>query len=236
MRKSSRRVIVALDTSTTAQTVKLVRDIRERAAAVKLGLEFFCAQGPAGVREVVDEDVRVFLDLKLHDIPNTVAGAIRSILPLHPFMLTVHTAGGAAMMKAAAAAANDHEDPPAVVGVTALTSLDESDLAVAGVMGSMSSQVLRLAESAQEAGLAGIVCSASEAAAVRSETGSDFLIVVPGIRPAGSSHDDQKRVATPEAALAAGADFLVVGRTVTADSDPGAALKRVDEQIASANS
>ena len=216
--------IVALDTADREEAARLAAALGSHAAAVKLGLEFFAGQGPEGVATVARAGLPVFLDLKLHDIPNTVAGAVRALGPLRPFMLTVHAAGGRAMMRAAADAAGEHERPPKVVGVTALTSLDAADLAAAGVDGPIGDQVLRLAALAREAGLDGVVCSAAEAAAVRRETGPDFLIVVPGIRPADSSAHDQKRTATPKEALAAGADYLVIGRAVTGAPNPAAAL------------
>lgn len=229
MTESRSPAIVALDTADTGEAERLASAVGARAAAFKLGLEFFAARGPEGVRTVIGGDRPVFLDFKLHDIPNTVAGAIRALAPLQPFMLTVHAGGGRAMMRAAAEAARRHERPPRVVAVTALTSLDAGDIAAAGVTGSVPDQVLRLAALAREAGVDGVVCSAAEAAAVRREAGPDFLIVVPGIRPARSAAHDQKRVATPEAALAAGADYLVIGRAVTEAPDPAAALARMLE-------
>lgn len=229
MTPSRNPAIVALDTAGTAEAARLAAAVGARAAAVKLGLEFFAAQGPGGVRTVAREGLPVFLDLKLHDIPNTVAGAVRALAPLRPFMLTVHAGGGRAMMRAAADAARGHERPPKVLGVTALTSLDAADLAAAGTAGSVPDQVLRLAALARGAGVDGVVCSAAEAAAVRRETGPGFLIVVPGIRPARSDAHDQKRTATPGAALAAGADYLVIGRAVTGAKDPAAALAHLLE-------
>lgn len=227
MSRSPSPAIVALDTVDTDGAARVAAAVGGRAAAVKLGLEFFAARGPEGVGAVARAGPPVFLDLKLHDIPNTVAGAVRALAPLRPFMLTVHAAGGRAMMRAAAEAAAAHERPPKVVGVTALTSLDAGDLAAAGVAGPVPDQVLRLAALAREAGLDGVVCSAAEAAAVRRETGPGFLIVVPGIRPAGAPAHDQKRTATPRDALAAGADYLVIGRAVTGAPDPAAALERM---------
>jgi orotidine-5'-phosphate decarboxylase len=190
---------------------------------VKLGLEFFCANGPAGAREIAALGVPIFLDLKLHDIPNTVAKAIHALGPLKPAVLTIHAAGGRAMMEAAKAAA-----PVAtkVVAVTVLTSLDGDDLAAAGVKGDPAAQVGRLAGLAREAGLDGIVCSGNEVGAVRAGW-KDGFFVVPGIRPAAGTGDDQKRVMTPRAALDAGASMLVIGRPVTEAEDPAAALRAI---------
>ena len=219
-------IVVAVDTPDLERAEALARSCRA-AAAVKLGLEFFTAQGPAGVERVRAAGAPLFLDLKLHDIPNTVLGSVRALRPLAPAMLTVHAAGGRAMLEAAQAAAETYPEPPAVLGVTTLTSLDSSDTTAIGVWGSPSDQTVRLARLAKASGLAGVVCAPTEALRVRHETGPGFLIVTPGIRPASAAVQDQKRVATPAEAAAAGADLLVIGRPVTGSEDPAGALAAV---------
>jgi orotidine-5'-phosphate decarboxylase len=217
-------VFVAVDTPDVAAARALVAAAAPHVGGVKLGLEFFCANGAAGVAAVMaGQQLPLFLDLKLHDIPNTVAGAIKSLASLAPAILTVHAAGGHAMLTAARAAA-----PAAtrVVAVTVLTSLDDADLAAAGVCDGAAAQALRLARLARGAGLDGIVCSPHEVAAVKSEW-PDSLLVVPGVRPAGSDVGDQKRVMTPAQARDAGAGVLVVGRPITAAPDPAAAAAAI---------
>jgi orotidine-5'-phosphate decarboxylase len=174
----------------------------------------------------------IFLDLKLHDIPNTVAGAIRALAALAPAMLTLHAAGGAAMIAAARRAADDTPSPSKLLAVTVLTSLDQSALGATGVSGTPSDQVLRLAELALSNGADGLVCSAHEVAALRQRFGTATMLVVPGIRPDGAAHGDQARVMTPREAVLAGADYIVVGRPVTTAADPGAAAKMVASQAA----
>ena len=217
-------VFVAVDTPDVAAARALVAAVAPHVGGIKLGLEFFCAHGPAGIAAVMaGQALPLFLDLKLHDIPNTVAGAVHSLAPLVPASLTVHAAGGRAMLAAARAAA-----PPAtrVVAVTVLTSLDDGDLSSAGVADGTAAQAQRLAALAREAGLDGIVCSPHEVAAVKAAW-SDGLFVVPGVRPAGSDVGDQKRVMTPHDALAAGAGVLVIGRPITAAADPAAAAAAI---------
>jgi len=192
---------------------------------MKLGLEFVCAHGPQAVRSVTQHPV--FLDLKLHDIPNTVAGAVRAILPIKPTMITVHAAGGAAMVSAARRAAGEAEDRPLILGVTVLTSLDDAALREAGVADGTTDQVLRLAKLALAAGADGLVCSAHELRVLRASVGTSAILVVPGIRPLGSPTGDQARVVTPKAALDAGADWIVMGRPITAAPDPAAAAAAI---------
>ena len=216
-------IYVAIDTPDIDHARKLAKAVKRHAGGLKLGLEFFAANGPDGVSEIAHLGLPIFLDLKLHDIPNTVAGAIQALRPLVPAVLTVHAAGGRAMLEEAKAAA-----PAAtrVVAVTVLTSLDESDLAATGVKGSPHDQVERLAALAKSAGLDGIVCSGNEVTAARRAWGSGFF-VVPGIRPAEGSSADQKRVMTPRKAMDAGASILVIGRPVTAAPDPDEALRAI---------
>lgn len=223
------RVYVAADVATIADARALVAAVSSFVAGLKLGLEFFCAHGPAGVAAVMDGcPLPLFLDLKLHDIPNTVAGAVASLAPLSPAILTVHAAGGAAMLAAARAAA-----PPQtrIVAVTVLTSLDDNDLICAGVADGSAAQVLRLARLARDAGVDGIVCSPHEVAAVKAMW-PDGLFVVPGVRPDGSAVGDQKRVMTPRAARDAGAGVLVIGRPITAAPDRAAAAAAIAASLA----
>jgi orotidine-5'-phosphate decarboxylase len=216
-------IFVAVDTPDLDRALQLARSVREHAGGVKLGLEFFSANGPEGVRAIGELGLPVFLDLKLHDIPNTVAKAVEALAPLAPAILTVHATGGRAMLAAAKAAAPASTK---VVAVTVLTSLDADDLVEAGVAGSSADQVERLARLAQAAGLDGIVCSGAEVAAARDEWPGGFF-VVPGVRPAGADVADQKRVATPAQALADGADVLVIGRPITGAPDPAQAIRDI---------
>ncbi len=229
--KPSDRIFVALDTSDLDQALALGRGLVGLVGGVKVGKEFFTALGPDGVRAVADLGMPVFLDLKFHDIPATVAGAIRAALALRPYMLNVHATGGAAMLRAAAAAAGDGSERPMVLAVTVLTSLADDDLDAIGVAGSSGVQVLRLARLAKDNGIDGVVCSAREAAVLRKEMGSDFKLVVPGIRPAWAATDDQKRIVTPADALALGADYLVIGRPITGAADPADAAKRIADEL-----
>ncbi|HZC37868.1 MAG TPA: orotidine-5'-phosphate decarboxylase [Sphingomicrobium sp.] len=217
------RIFVAIDTADLTQAMVLASQVREHAGGLKLGLEFFTANGPAGVREVAAAGLPMFLDLKLHDIPNTVAKAVEAVAPLKPAILTVHAAGGRAMLEAAKAAAPVETK---VVAVTVLTSLDASDLAEAGVIGSPAEQVERLAELARSAGVDGIVCSGAEVAGARAAWPDGFF-VVPGVRPAGAEASDQKRVVTPRQALNDGASVLVIGRPITAAGDPKRAIREI---------
>jgi orotidine-5'-phosphate decarboxylase len=230
------RVFVALDTTSVADAVDQARAMRGAVAGVKLGLEFFNANGPAGVRQVIAEGLPLFLDLKFHDIPNTVAGAVRTVTPLGPYMVNVHVGGGAAMMRAALDAATDTAAKvgvrrPLVIGVTVLTSLNDVDLDAVGQRGPATEQVRRLAALAQGAGLDGVVCSPQEIELLRRDCGRDFILVTPGIRPAGAALGDQKRVMTPGEAVRSGADYLVIGRPITAAADPAAAARDIAAEI-----
>ena len=220
-------IYVALDTPDLDRARAIAKAVKRHAGGLKLGLEFFAANGPAGVADLAHLGLPIFLDLKLHDIPNTVAKAIMALRPFEPAILTVHAAGGRAMMEDAKAAA------PAgtkVVAVTVLTSLDSDDLGSIGVAGQPQAQVERLAALARESGLDGIVCSGQEVGAVRKAWPTGFF-VVPGIRPADTATADQKRVMTPRAALDAGASILVIGRPVTGAEDPVAALRAIEGSL-----
>ena len=216
-------IYVAVDTPDLARAQAIAKAVARHAGGIKLGLEFFVANGPAGVAELAECGLPIFLDLKLHDIPNTVAKAVQCLRGLDPAILTVHAAGGRAMLEEAKAAAPARTK---VVGVTVLTSLDDRDLGRNGVIGSTHDHVLRLASLAQEAGLDGIVCSGAEVAEVRKHW-KDGFFVVPGIRAEGGDVGDQKRTITPRAAIDAGASILVIGRPVTGADDPDAALRAI---------
>jgi len=225
----TRRLIAAIDTPDAAKAAELVRAVAPHCGLVKFGLEYFLAHGPAGLQAA--QGAPVFLDLKLHDIPNTVAGAVRALLPLGADMLTIHAAGGAAMIAAAAQAAAAAPKPPKILAVTVLTSLDASALSDIGVAGGTTQQVLRLARLALENGADGLVCSAHELAVLRDSFGDKPILVVPGIRPAGSAVGDQARVMTPEQAVGAGADYIVVGRPITSAPNPGDAAAAIAGSI-----
>jgi orotidine-5'-phosphate decarboxylase len=227
----SSRLIVALDTAAPVLARAWAQAVAPWCGLLKLGLEFFLANGPAGVREMAERPV--FLDLKLHDIPNTVAGAVEAVLPLGPRMLTVHAAGGPAMLTAARRAAERAgTERPLLLAVTVLTSLDEAALAAIGFAGGTLEQVLRLGRLAISAGADGLVCSAHELVALRAEFGDSVKLVVPGIRPAGSEPADQARTMTPEQAVAAGADWIVIGRPITGAADPAAAAAAISAALA----
>ena len=214
-------VYVAIDTPDLARATALAEAVRAHVGGLKLGLEFFAANGPAGVSALAGLGLPIFLDLKLHDIPNTVGQTVAALAPLAPALLTVHASGGGAMLAAARAAA---PASTGIIAVTVLTSLDDDDLAAAGVADGTAAQVVRLAAMTHAAGCDGIVCSPHEVRAVQALWPAG-LRIVPGVRPAGSAAGDQKRVTTPAEALAAGATYLVVGRPITAASDPAEAAR-----------
>jgi orotidine-5'-phosphate decarboxylase len=222
-------IFVAIDTPDLGRARALATAVRSHAGGVKLGLEFFCANGPAGVAEISALGLPLFLDLKLHDIPNTVAKAVAALAPIAPAVLTVHASGGEAMLEAAKAAAPAQTK---VVAVTVLTSLDESDLADAGVMGSPTEQVRRLAALARASGIDGIVCSGAEVGAAHKMWPQGYF-VVPGVRPQGSSVGDQKRVVTPRQALDEGASMLVIGRPITGAENPAEAIRMISDDLRS---
>jgi orotidine-5'-phosphate decarboxylase len=222
-------ILCAIDTNELGRAEALIAATQGAVGGVKLGLEFFSAHGPAGIRQAGAGQKNVFLDLKLHDIPNTVAGAVKSALALDPLLLTIHCSGGAAMMRAAVEARGSARTK--IVGVTVLTSLDDNDLTAVGQSAPAATQVKRLALLAQESGLDGVVCSPQEVALLRDVCRKDFLLIVPGIRPAGAAVGDQKRVQTPRDTIAAGADYLVIGRPITEAPDPGAAARAILAEI-----
>jgi orotidine-5'-phosphate decarboxylase len=225
------RLIVALDVSRAAEARRIVAALGDSVSTYKIGKQLFTAEGPQVVRDLITAGRGVFLDLKYHDIPNTVGAAVREAAALGVSMLTVHASGGEKMLRAAAEAAARSENKPLVLAVTVLTSLDQADLEEVGVLGDMSIQVLRLATLAKRAGCGGIVTSAREARAVRDRLGDHLAILVPGVRPAGSDAGDQARIATPAEAIQAGASFVVVGRPITAAADPVKAAGQILAEI-----
>jgi len=220
-------IFVAIDTPDLERAKTIARRVRNHIGGIKLGLEFFSANGRHGVKEMAELDLPIFLDLKLHDIPNTVGKAIQALRSLEPAIITVHAAGGRAMMEDAKAAAPSGTK---VVGVTVLTSLDDDDLASIGGGGDPHAQVKRLTLLARDAGLDGVVCSGNEVASAR-KLWPDGFFVVPGVRPAGSNSGDQKRVMSPRAALDAGASILVVGRPITEAKDPDHAARAIEATL-----
>ena len=234
--RASERIFVALDLTDVEAARLLARKLSGRVGGFKLGLEFFAANGPDGVRAIVDLDLKVFLDLKFHDIPNTVAGAVRSAMATGASILNVHASGGLNMMRAAAQAATEGAAMhgvarPIVAAVTVLTSMDECDLEAVGQPTPLHEQVIRLAKLTKSAGLDGVVCSPKEAAAVRELCGDSFVRIVPGIRPSWSATDDQKRFTTPKQALSDGASYLVIGRPITQADDPVEAAFRIAAEL-----
>ena len=223
----SNPVYLALDVPQIEPAKALIEKVRAHIGGVKLGLEFYCAHGPHGVHEIAHMGLPIFLDLKFHDIPNTVAGAMQAVHVYEPAIVTVHASGGRAMMEDAKAAA---AEGCKVVGVTMLTSLDETDLKRTGVEGTPHDHVMRLAELAHTAGLDGIVCSGQEVRQVRKQW-KDGFFVVPGLRPAGSGVGDQKRTVTPRKARDDGASVLVIGRPISRAEDPEAAARAIEATL-----
>lgn len=228
-------VFVALDRPDLSGAIELASSLAPHVGGIKLGLELFMSEGPQGIRRMGELGLPIFLDAKLHDIPNTVAGAMRGVVALPVAMVTLHAAGGLEMMRTAVAIAEASEQRPWVLAVTVLTSLDQADLAATGMRGSMTEQALRLAELALQAGCHGIVCSPMEVAAMREAFGPATKLVVPGVRPKsrapGTRGDDQKRTLDPVEAIAAGADRLVIGRPITAEPDPVAAARAIAGEL-----
>ncbi|MBI2290184.1 MAG: orotidine-5'-phosphate decarboxylase [Betaproteobacteria bacterium] len=226
------RVIVAFDFASADAALAFAARLEPHACRLKIGKELFTATGPALVQTLVQRGFDIFLDLKFHDIPNT--GACRAAAQLGVWMLNVHALGGRAMLEAAGEAVAASRKPPLLIAVTLLTSMGASDLADVGIAGDPAAAALKLAQLAQASGLDGVVCSAQEAQLLRRECGSKFLLVTPGIRLSAGKADDQQRIMTPAAAIAAGADYLVIGRPVTQASDPVAVLDTINREIATA--
>jgi orotidine-5'-phosphate decarboxylase len=232
LEEARRRLIVALDVPSAASAARLVHQLEGNCQWFKVGLELFVAAGPAVLELLVRRGHSVFLDLKFNDIPNTVAGAVRSAAALGVRMITVHAAGGPAMLAAARAALAGLPDPPELLAVTVLTSMDGAQMSPIGIDRSPAEQVELLARMGMAAGIRGFVCSPQEAASLRALTGPEGVLVVPGIRPAGAETGDQKRIATPAQALRHGASYLVVGRPITHASDPAEAAETILKQMA----
>jgi orotidine-5'-phosphate decarboxylase len=224
-------VIVALDYPQARPALELAARLDPAACRLKVGKELFTVAGPQLVRDLVAKGFGVFLDLKFHDIPNTTAAACRAAADLGVWMLNVHASGGRKMMEAARAAVDQSAHKPLLIGVTVLTSMDETGLREIGVAASPREQVMHLAGLVQQSGLDGVVCSAQEAAELRARFGPGFALVTPGIRPAGSAVGDQSRILTPARAIEAGADYLVIGRPITQANDPVAALQSIQQEI-----
>lgn len=226
------RVIIAFDFPTADAALELASRLDPAQCRIKVGSELFTSAGPALVEELVKRGFGIFLDLKFHDIPNTVAAACRAAARLGVWMLNVHASGGRAMLEAARGAIPPSPDAPLLIAVTALTSMSAADLLAIGLNETPEEIVLRLARLARSCGLDGVVCSALEAETLRKQCGEAFHLVTPGIRPADAAVNDQRRTTTPAAAIAAGVDYLVVGRPVTGAADPVEALARINEEIA----
>jgi orotidine-5'-phosphate decarboxylase len=224
------RLAVALDVSDGRSALNLADQLGDTVRWLKVGMELYYAAGNSLVAELRRRGYKIFLDLKLHDIPNTVAGGVRSATSAGAELLTVHAGGGGSMLRAAAGAAPGKE-APRLLAVTVLTSMDSAELHAVGVSGSPADQVLRLARLAWDSGIQGMVCSAEEVAALRKELGPEAFLVIPGIRPSGTAIDDQRRIATPQDAIAAGASMLVVGRPITKAADPAAAAREILAEI-----
>jgi orotidine-5'-phosphate decarboxylase len=225
------KIVVALDFAAAKPALDFVDRIDPALCRIKVGKELFTAEGPRLVEQLVDKGYGVFLDLKFHDIPNTVAKACEAAAKLGVWMVNVHASGGYAMMQAARNAVDKSAQPPLLIAVTVLTSMDQAALGEVGVYGALQDQVLRLANLTNEAGLDGVVCSAQEAPLLRRHVPQDFCLVTPGIRPASGSKDDQSRIVTPAAALRQGSSYLVIGRPVTQAPDPIQALQAIQAEI-----
>ncbi|MDG1820449.1 MAG: orotidine-5'-phosphate decarboxylase [Methylophilaceae bacterium] len=218
------KIVVALDYANAQEALALAEQLHPSQCKLKVGKELFTAAGPALVEKLVAKDFNVFLDLKFHDIPNTVAKACKAASDLGVWMLNVHASGGRTMMQAALEGVDQSNANPYLIAVTVLTSMNQASLTEIGIQASIEAQVLKLATLTQTAGLHGVVCSAQEASLLRKQVQTDFLLVTPGIRPANTSQDDQSRIVTPADALAQGASYLVIGRPVTQAAEPAQAL------------
>ena len=230
---ANEKLIVALDTKSLDEAASLVDKLIPEVKIFKVGLGLFTLYGYAAVEMVKDKGGKVFLDLKFHDIPNTVASAVISASNLGIFMLNVHTLGGSEMMRKAAEAAKGKAEKPKILGVTVLTSMDQKAINEVGIEKSIEEEVLNLATMARDAGLDGVVASPQETSAIRKKLGKDFIIVTPGVRPEWAARGDQRRVATPSSAIKAGADYIVVGRPIIESGDPAEAAKKILEEMES---
>lgn len=228
---SDPKIIVALDYPTMDSALQMAEQLDPTRCRVKVGKELFTRSGPQIITALTQQNFDIFLDLKYHDIPNTVAKACRAAADLGVWMLNVHTLGGAAMMEAAKAAVGDTADSPLLIGVTLLTSMDDNTFKQIGLTGSISDTVIKLAGLAKNSGLDGVVCSAQEASQLKAQYGKEFQLITPGIRPASAEQGDQHRTMTPSQALAAGSDYLVIGRPITAAEDPMQALTDIEISI-----
>lgn len=227
----SSRLIIAIDFATAEQALAFVEPLSPAQCKLKVGFELFVAAGPEFVRQLTGRGFEVFLDLKFHDIPNTVASACKAAAGLGVWMINVHAAGGAKMMAAAREALQSVENPPKLIAVTVLTSMNKAQLAGTGVAADPAQQVQHLAQLAAASGLDGVVCSAQEAVMLRQLLGNDFLLVTPGIRPTGSDQGDQSRVMTPAQAKEAGVSYVVVGRPITQAADPQAVIMQINADL-----
>ena len=233
MTHDSERLIVALDVSSSTDATRIVTSRGETVKTYKVGMQLYTAEGPRIVRDLIASGKNVFLDMKYHDIPNTVAAAVREAAKLGVSMLTVHASGGSKMLRAAVEASGPSSATATkVIAVTVLTSMDEQQLLETGVQKNLLDQVVNLGRLALDAGCAGVVSSAREVKALRAQLGTGFLAVTPGVRPAGAAHGDQARVVTPAEAVAAGATHVVVGRPITGAPDPAAEARKILEEIA----
>jgi orotidine-5'-phosphate decarboxylase len=228
---SDPKIIVALDYPTEAKAYELIDQLDSNLCRLKIGKEMFTLLGPAFVEKVQSKGFEVFLDLKYHDIPNTVAMACQAAASLGVWMMNVHASGGRRMMEAAAEAVANTQNKPHLIAVTVLTSMSQDDLLELGIKESPAEQALKLAALAKSSGMGGVVCSAQEASRMQQQLGNDFLLVSPGIRPAGSKADDQRRIMTPVDALKAGSDYLVIGRPITQSDDPLGVLRTINSEI-----
>lgn len=226
-----KRIIVALDFPSADQALDFAKTLDPTQCRLKVGFELYVAAGPDLVRQLVDTGFDVFLDLKFHDIPNTVASACKAAAELGVWMMNVHASGGTVMMNAAAEAVSSVAKPPLLIAVTVLTSMDQQQMKGVGLDVAVSDQVMRLASLTKESGLDGVVCSAQEASILRSALGNEFALVTPGIRPLGSSSDDQSRIVTPKQAIEDGSSYLVVGRPITRAEDPVSVLQQINGDI-----
>ena len=231
--KAAEKLIVALDVKSLAEAKEIIRKLSPAVRIFKVGMGLFTLCGPDAVALVHDSGAKVFLDLKFHDIPNTVAHAVRSAAKLGVFMVNIHALGGSEMMMRAVEAARESEKKPKLLGVTVLTSMDQSSIGEIGIEKKIEEEVVSLARLGKESGLDGVIASPNETGLIRKNLGKDFIIVTPGIRPAGAEKGDQKRVMTPKAAVTAGADYIVVGRPIIETKDPLGAAKKIIKEMES---